>query len=276
MSQPARWASRSRRLPVVCPRAQRWERASSRSRVPSPHCHPTTPIATGAAHPPTCTPLGPSLHETGDRWNRGRRRMRRGCGHRFCAAFALLSSHSRLQGVGETWPARVSYAWPPVRASQGGDVSTTRVLCRVHDPCTPHLSHATLRTPTRAQHPNGGAQGSCTWNARGVVLTRSAGGASASPRCPPVRMAQVQRRPIARAPAGRKGGRVGPCGTPAREWREGCPPRRLRARSHPGGPSKRPLVLARMARGRGLCRAPAFLCPDGARMRPPLHKRGRD
>ena len=148
MSQPVRWASCSCHLPVMCPHAQRWERAFSQSHVPSPHCHPTTPVATGAVHPPTCTPLGPSLHETGDRWNWGRRCMRRGCGHCFCTAFALLSSHSRLQGVGGTWPVCVSYVWPPVRASQGGDVSTARVLCRVHDPCTPHLLHATLHMPT--------------------------------------------------------------------------------------------------------------------------------
>ena len=41
-------------------------------------------------------------------------------------------------------------------------MSTTRVLTCVHNPCTPHLSHATLSMPTQAWHPKGGAQVSCT------------------------------------------------------------------------------------------------------------------
>ena len=98
----------------------------------------------------------------------------------------LLPSHSRLQGDGRTaTPARASSARPPVCTSQEGGVSTTP--CAV--PCAQPL-HPTFRMPHCACRPacgtmsvwhlKGGAQGSCTQNACGVVLTCHAEGAPPS------------------------------------------------------------------------------------------------
>ena len=269
--QPARWASRSRRLPVVCPHAQRWEHASSWSHIPSPHCHPTTPVATGAAHPPTCMPLRPLLHETGEE------------AHEAWVWTLFLRC---------LCPLLIALLF----AGGWGNMASTHFLCVAscshiagrgceHDPCAV-LRARPLHAPPFACHPvYADASAAPEWWGTGVVHVEHTRGHAHMqcgrgihfPLVPPSLHGSGSAPPHCTCTGWAKGGgRAGPCGMPIREWREGCLPRWLRACSDPGSPSKCPLVLARMARGRGLCHTLTFLCPVGVRMRPLLHKRGRD
>ena len=200
--------------------------------------------------------------------------------------------------------------WGNGHTTEGG-VSTTPHSSLVQDPCAPHLSHATLRTPSRMRDDargapeRWGAQGSCTRDDGGRAHTRCGRGllpfGAPSPRfaCRP----RVVRRPAACDGGRAKGGAFlrGPrlSGTPAHIRRGGARRAACVARSHPrglsycsrsrtspgacqngGAASLHPFRAGReraAAVGRGSRRAPTFPCPVEAPTRPPfVHKRGRD
>ena len=145
--------------------------------------------------------------------------MRRGCGHRFCGAFALLPLHPRLQGGGNMAGARFLCV-----------ASCSRIVGRgcEHDPCADPRAQP-LHAPPFACHP-AHADASVAperWGA-GVV---HAGSCSHAVRegpplplgAPQIACTRVLRDHIARAPAGRKGGRAEPRGTPRTRMEGGVP-----------------------------------------------------
>ena len=148
----------------------------------------------GNAHPPLRVP--PLLRSPPVRTRCG---QRRGC-MRTAPPLPLLLSHSRLQGDGGTaTPARTSSARPPVRTSQRGGCEHNPVCCPVCTTPAPHLSHATLRTPSRMRDDERVAPE--RWGA-GVVHAERTRGCAHTPcgRGTP-RFARGSRGPIARARA---------------------------------------------------------------------------
>ena len=150
-------------------------------------------------------------------------------------------------------------------------------------PCgtQPPPAHAVLHAGRRRVAPERGAQGSCTWNARGVVRTRNAGARFPFLWRPPVHMPSGSARPLCTCTgAGRKGRvpaaagcvptpiLVAPLSAPGPCSNEGR--RRL---SDGSPPSIQPpfACYARLgerdARG-GLCRASGFPSPVEVRTRP--------
>ena len=118
-------------------------------------------------------------------------------------------------------------------AQQGKGVSMTLRASHVHNPCVPHLSHATLCTPPHMQDNVHVAHE--RWGCRGHACeTHAVWKGAASPARPLFATLGSARPHCTGMGQGGRGGhsRVGP----AHIRREGCPPRHPCARSHPHSP----------------------------------------
>ena len=198
----------------------------------------------GGSTPPT-QPSPPGLHATrsfiprkGGAWGAGR-------GER-CGWTPFLRPSSvglPFEGVKRARMARVASALLPIRASPGRGCEHDPTRHPARPTRAPHLSQSTVhgtRKVGRRGRARGTHVGSCAHAMRGGAR---------SPSAPP-RFAYLRARPhCTRRGHGERGK-----GIPARKWREGCLPRRLRAPSYPRGPSLRPRSLARL--GRRILRTP--------------------